>query len=226
MRNAEAPDAHCPSMNEQIVVPRSGIAAVLLAVAVGVLAACGSSESNDISAPPTSAGVRSYVGAAQGTAAFVAVVVDGSRALAYVCDGVPADPVGTPPTLQEWFNGPSDGGSVDVQQPGGRLQLQLTGADMTGSLTLADGRKVPVSGRTVDGDAGLHRAEAAGAEGRAVAGWILAADGQQRGGVGGFGKGTEVSGVRVLNLAQPTFSVQGLATARIAKVGITPIPIP
>jgi hypothetical protein len=79
----------------------------------------------------------------------------------------------------------------------------------------------------VDGDAGLYRAEAAGAQGKAVAGWILAADGQQRGGVGVESGGTtKISGVRVLTLSQPTFSLQGLATARIAKVGITPIPIP
>jgi hypothetical protein len=156
----------------------------------------------------------------------VAVVVDGSRALAYVCDGVPGEPVGTVPTVQAWFNGPSDGGAVDVQQPGGRLQLQLTDTDMTGTLTLPDGRNVAVTGRAVAGDAGLYRAEAAGSGGKALAGWILAADGQQRGGVGGDGSVAKISGSRVLNLSQPTFTLQGLATARIAKVGITPIPIP
>jgi hypothetical protein len=171
--------------------------------------------------------VRSYVGTAQGTGAFVSVVVDGSRALAYVCDGVPADPAGTPPTIQAWFNGPSDGRSVDVQQPAGRLQVQLAGTDMSGTLTLTDGRKLSVNGRIVDADAGLYRADVAGADGKAVAGWILAPDGQQRGGFGVESGGTtKLSGVRMLTLAQPTFSVQGLATARIAKVGITPIPIP
>ncbi len=92
--------------------------------------------------------MRSYVGTAEGTGAFVSVVVDGSRALAYVCDGVPADPVGTPPTIQAWFNGPSDGRTVDVQQPAGRLQLQLTGTEMSGTLTLTDGRQLPVEGES------------------------------------------------------------------------------
>jgi hypothetical protein len=215
-------------MNENIGVRRSSVVAlVAIALAVVLLGACGSSGSNGTSAPSPSATVRSYVGTAQGTGAFVSVVVDGSRALAYVCDGMPADPAGTPPTIQAWFNGPSDGRAVDVQQPVGRLQLQLTGTDMSGTLTLTDGREVRVSGRMVDGDAGLYRAEAAGAQGKAVAGWILAADGQQRGGVGvESGETTKISGVRVLTLSQPTFSLQGLATARIAKVGITPIPIP
>ena len=213
-------------MNENIVVRRWGVAAVLAALAVGMLAAC-SDGSNETTAPTTATAVRSYVGTAQGTAALVSVVVDGSRALAYLCDGVPADPTGTAPTIQAWFNGPSDGKAVDVQQPAGRLQLQLTGTDMTGTVTMADGRKLPVSGRAVDGDAGLYRAEAAGADAKAVGGWILAADGQQRGGVGVDSGGTsKISGTRPLNLTQPTFSVQGLATARIAKVGITPIPIP
>jgi hypothetical protein len=94
-------------------------------------------------------------------------------------------------------------------------------------VAVPDGRTLPVTGRVVDGDAGLYRAEASGAVGTAVAGWILASDGQQRGGVGIEDGGTKkISGVRVLNLSQPTFSGEGLATARIAKVGITPIPIP
>ncbi|HEX7275915.1 MAG TPA: hypothetical protein VF244_00935 [Acidimicrobiales bacterium] len=195
-----------------------------------VLAACGSSESNETTAPPTSETARSYVGTVEGTEAFVSVVFDGARALAYVCDGVPADPTGTTPTIQAWFNGPSDGATVDVQVAAGRLQLQLTDTDMAGTLTLPDGRRASVRGRSVapDGDAGLYRAEVSGDGGTAVGGWILAADGQQRGGVGGTEKGgtTTTSGVRVLSLSQPTFTAQGLASARIAKVGITPIPIP
>ena len=218
-------------MNENRTVRRWGVVG-LLALVAGVSVACGSSDSSDsdkASTPSGSADVRSYVGVATGTEAFVSVVVDGSRAMAYVCDGVPADPAGTTPTIQSWFNGSSDGEAVDVTGPGGRLQVQLTTTDMTGTLTLADGRTLPVSGRTVgaDADAGLYRAEASGAEGSAVGGWILAADGQQRGGVGTETGGTsKLSGARVLNLSQPTFSAQGLATARISKVGITPIPIP
>jgi hypothetical protein len=204
---------------------RAGVAGVLLALAV--LAGCGSDESDEASSRSLPAATRSYVGTAQGTDAFVAVVVDGSRALAYVCDGVPGDPAGTAPTVQAWFNGPSDGATVDLSQPDGRLQLRLSDTDVTGTLALADGRRVEVSGRAVTGDAGLYRAEAAGNDGKAVAGWILGPDGRQRGGVAGDGEGlARISGTRTLSLAQPTFTLQGLATARIAKVGITPIPIP
>lgn len=197
----------------------------VMGVALLVLAACGGG-SDDTAGPVPAATTRSYVGSAQGTAAFVAVVVDGSRALAYVCDGVPGEPLGTTPTVQEWFNGPSDGRAVSVTQAGGQLQLRLTDTDMSGTLTLADGRVMQVIGRATTGDAGLYRAESAGSGAKAVAGWILAADGQQRGGVGGEGSLPKLSGTKVLTLSQPTFSLQSLATARIAKVGITPIPIP
>lgn len=214
-------------MNKHMRASRTGVAGLLLAVVVTVLAGCGSNGEDEGSGPSGAAATRTYVGTVQGTAAFLAVVVDGSRALAYVCDGVPADPVGSPPTVQAWFNGPSDGKAVEVNQPGERLQLRLTDTDMTGTLALMDGRTASVTGRAVTGDAGLYRAEAAGSDSKAVAGWILAADGQQRGGVGGVsGSVPKSSGARVLNLAQPTFSIEGLATARIAKVGITPIPIP
>ncbi|HET7722631.1 MAG TPA: hypothetical protein VFK43_21880 [Acidimicrobiales bacterium] len=190
------------------------------------LAACGGGGSDETADPAPAAAVRTYVGSAQGTAAFVAVVFDGSRVLAYVCDGVPGEPAGTAPTIQAWFNTSSDGASVNATQPAGQLQLRLTETEMSGTLTLTGGRALPVTGRTAAGDAGLYRAEATGASAKAVAGWILTADGQQRGGVGGEGSLPKLSGARVLNLAQPTFTAQGLATARIAKVGITPIPIP
>ena len=197
------------------------------ALAVALLTNCSSGGSERPVAAAPSTTVRSFVGAVQGTAAFVSVVVDGSRALAYICDGVPGDPAGTAPTIQAWFNGASDGATVDVQQASGRVQLLLSATGMTGTVSLADGRRLAVNGQPVSADAGLYRADTAGAEGKGVAGWILAADGQQRGGFGvESGGAPKISGVRPLTLSQPTFSLQGLATARIAKVGITPIPIP
>ncbi len=205
---------------------RRALAHSLMVLALVALAACGEDGPDETAEPATPAAVRTYVGSAQGTAAFVAVVFDGSRVMAYVCDGVPGEPAGTAPTVQAWFNGPSDGAVVSVTQPAGQLQLQLTETEMSGTLTLTGGQALAVAGRTVAGDAGLYRAEATGTDAKAVAGWILAADGQQRGGVGGEGSLPRLSGTRTLNLAQPTFTVQGLATARISKVGITPIPIP
>src|SRR5829696_8888503 len=146
-------------MNSFLLGRRAAAAAVLLAFSSLVLAACGSDDSDDSPTVAPAATTRSYVGTAQGTAAFVGVVVDGTRVLAYLCDGKPGDPVGTAPTVQTWWNGTSDGRAVDVQQPAGRLKLTLTDTSMTGTVTFADGRSVPITGQAASGDAGLYRAE-------------------------------------------------------------------
>jgi hypothetical protein len=208
-------------MHVRLVTRRSIALLVAAAAALALLAGC-SSGSDEEAKPPASTGTHTYVGRAAGSEALIGVVVDGKRVLAYVCDGVPGEPVGTTPKVQAWFNGESDGGSVDVSQGGGRLKLDLTDSGMSGTVTLADGRTLQVTGETTTGDAGLYRSETTGPAGPAVAGWILAADGTQRGGVGG----SLTIGTTLLNTSQLTFSFQSLATARISRVGITPIPIP
>lgn len=203
------------------------VGAALVALAAALLAGCSSDGSDDKAGRPPPPR-RTYVGIAQGTSALVAVAVDGSRVLAYVCDGLPGEPLGTTPSIQAWFNARTDGRSVDLEQAGHRLQVELTDTTVSGTLTLADGRRISLSGQSVEGDAGLYRADPTGDGTKGVAGWILTADGEQRGGLmleGGGGVGKS-SGVQRLNLSQPTFTGQGLAAARIAKVGITPIPIP
>lgn len=201
--------------------------ALLMAVGIAASVGCSSSEPTGTAARTLSAGTHTYVGAVAGTGALMGVVVDGSRVLAYACDGMPADPVGTTPTVETWFNGTSSGGIVDVKQPNGRLQLQLTDTTMQGTLTLADGRDLRVTGGSVTGAAGLYRAEGTVNGARVLAGWIVAADGQQRGGFGTEVDGTrKLAGTKLLNLSQLTVNLQGLVTARVDKVGITPIPIP
>src|SRR3954454_5076027 len=68
-------------MNTPIVMRRAA-AASLVALALAVLAGCGSDRSDKSSSASPAATTRTYVGTAQGTPAFVAVVVDGTRALA------------------------------------------------------------------------------------------------------------------------------------------------
>lgn len=85
------------------------------------------------------------------------------------------------------------------------------------------GREHAVRGSAVAADAGLYRGESVSGP-AGIAGWILAADGTQRGGFGFEGGG----GLGVKQL-EPRLTQQVLtnsATLRIAKVGITPIPIP
>jgi hypothetical protein len=208
----------------------------LLVTAGALVAGCGSGQPASppaTTSSPAPAGT-SYVGTVAGSNAFVSVVVDGSRAMAYVCDGVPGADIGSavPPTVQVWFNGTSDGKSVDVSQPQGRLQLQLTGDTLSGTFTRAGGAPAAVTGQLVTGEAGLYRAEASGNGVSVLAGWILAASGEQRGGAGlegGGGVGLEGGGglgVPQLKTTQLQFNFRNLASSRIAKVGITPIPIP
>ena len=198
-------------------------AGLLLVVLVAVLAACGTSAppsaATSAAAPSNGAVVtRSYVGTVPGTSGFVSVVADGTRAMAYLCDGVPGS--GKPPTFQAWLSGASDGTTVDLTQPSGRLQLQLTESAFTGTFTPTGRSSIPLTGNVVSGDAGLYRAEGGGT----LAGWILAANGEQR----GAARDTSGSGFAVPRLQpnQTTISFQTLSNAKIGQVGITLIPIP
>jgi hypothetical protein len=171
---------------------------------------------------------RTYVATVRETAAFAAVVVDGERAMAYVCDGVPGDHDGTVPTIQAWFAGPWDGRTVDLGRPaGGRLQAAIDGATLRGAVILPDGRRFTLEGEEVRGRAGLYRAETQGMNPPGVAGWIVAKDGEQRGG------GTVVGpiGVTRLDLRQPRFTFPGASQTTPALVvsknlqGLVPSPL-
>lgn len=211
-------------------IGRAPLAALFAVLAAALVAACASPGATPPAAttaqaptPPAAETVRTFVGTLEGTDALLGVVVDGRRALAYVCDGVPGVPVGTTPTTQAWFNGASDGRAVDVSTPDGRLVLQLTDTAMTGTLSTG-GREVAVTGSAVSGDAGLYRGESESGP-RSLAGWIVAADGSQRGGVGTEG-GVRLGTVKLDPRLTTTLPLTNSALLRIAKVGITPIPIP
>lgn len=167
---------------------------------------------------------------------MLAVVVDGARALAYVCDGIPAENSGTPPSIAAWFNVPSDGRTVQAAAPAGTLSLALTDTTVTGTLAMPDGRVLQVDGSTVDGTAGLYRGESTSGP-KALAGWVVAADGTQRGSVRfdpggglGFDPGGGLGldpggGIRPLDTRVRSLQL-GRTSVSVSKVGITPIPIP
>jgi hypothetical protein len=213
--------------------PRARTAGVLLGALIVLLTSCGTSDtpstatsgmtaaSGSMSAPTPA---RSYVGTVAGTSALLSVVVDGKRILGYACDGKPGDGMaGTTPTIQTWFNGPSDGRTVDITRPAGHLQVQLTDTAMTGTLTLADGRPAAVTGTLVTGESGLFRAE----NDAAIGGWIRAANGEQRGAIGTKGvDGGGGVGTVLLKPSQTSITFNRLSSTKISQVGITMIPIP
>ena len=171
--------------------------AALLMLATGLLSACGD---DDKDASPTAA-PATYVGALPGTRVLVGIATNRSRIRAYACDG---RDVGT------WFDGTiKDGAAVLTAAGGQRLELKLGDGSASGSVTLGDGRERAFEAGAAEGDAGLYR----GTHKRNVAGWIVLADGTQR---GVFGTPTNFT-------AAPRITSKAIGDGRIS---ITPIPIP
>lgn len=155
--------------------------AVAVAVATGVgLAAAGcGSDSPGTARTATDRPQGSFVGRVLSSDAFVAVVTDGRRATAYVCDGKPG---GRGAVIGERFDGTVTGDRLNVASAGGaRLTATLSPRAVDGSIRFAgdeeprEFRAVPASGR-----AGYYRSDARDAQG-ADAAWIVLASGEQRG---------------------------------------------
>lgn len=180
--------------------------ACAVAVAAGaglVTAGCGSDSPG--AAQTATDGVRgSFVGRVLSSDAFVAVVTDGRRATAYVCDGKPGD---RGAVIGERFDGTVTADRLNVVSPGGaRLTATLGKRGVDGSIRLArageqlEFRAVPASGR-----AGYYRSAAADAQG-AEAAWIVLASGEQRGvrtRSGGVASGTPAERSRTREPAPP-----------------------
>lgn len=141
-----------------------------------------------------------------------------------MCDGLPGDE-GRSPTIQAWFTGTLDGHTANLKTSAERLRVEFAESTFTGRVSLRDGRSLRVSGNLVHGDAGLYRAESR--EGKSgVAGWIVAADGTQRGGTTGFSSGTVVATFSLTKLSlslAPTTSAPIVVSKNVQ--GLVPSPL-
>jgi hypothetical protein len=155
---------------------RRTLIAVLSATAVlGV--GCGGDEAEE--APAGAAPEGSFVGPVSGTDAYIAVVSDGERVTGYLCDGK---------ELSTWFDSEVEGTGADLlSRDGDDLgDATFSGGGVTGEVEV-DGQSQSFNATPATGDAGLYRAanveEADGelSEGEAEVGWIVLADGSQRG---------------------------------------------
>ena len=153
--------------------------AVAVAAGVGLASAGCGSDSLEVAQTATDRVHGSFVGRVLSSDAFVAVVTDGRRATAYVCDGKPGD---RGAVIGERFDGSVIADRLNVVSRGGaRLTATLGKRGVDGSIRLAPVgkqlafRAVPASGR-----AGYYRSEAADARGGDTA-WIVLASGEQRG---------------------------------------------
>ena len=132
-----------------------------------------------------------HVGTLPGTDAFVAIASDGSRVLAYVCDGTAESA-----SLWGWFEGDLIGGRADLVSANGLvLRLTTTRQGSTGTVVLRDGREITFTAESANGNASLWRWQGT-IEGAAIlAGRITLDDGRQRGGMVKDGLFTTAEGI-------------------------------
>jgi hypothetical protein len=185
------------------VITRAGRlgAAVVFGVGVVGLAACsdGYGDDSDDGGDQDSGAEQgtevvpaNLVGEVEGGEAFVAIVTgEDGEVTAYVCDGEEGEMAGT----GDWFTGELDGAELSLQaESGATLDAELTDDGATGTYTSADGTEQALTAAPAEGEAGLYRGE----EGDVVAGFIVANDGDDRGGMGIAG--------RMATFARPAFS--------------------
>ena len=173
------------------------IAAVTAIAAAGMLTGCGSGDDTPASA---TAPRTTYVGTLARSRALVGIVTRGDTVRAYVCDG---RKVGL------WFDDRVVDGKVAASANGSRLTATFAKRSATGSVTIDGGKPRRFVAVPAAGDAGLYRGAAKGY----VAGWVLLADGTQRGVL------TSRTGVSPAPRLTSTAIIDG-------RIGITPIPIP
>lgn len=145
----------------------------LLGLAFVLTAACGYSEDKK------EASAVSFASAVEGSDAFVGLVVDqdDDKVLAYVCDG---KSVGT------WLTGaPNEDGTLSLTAAdGARVSGRIAGGELAGTVTLpGDPTPHAFKARSVSEPAGLYRNKGEVQGQPAVGGWIVLADGSQRGGI-------------------------------------------
>jgi hypothetical protein len=150
---------------------------ILSLLGIMLLTACGN-ETTGGSASVESAGEvdNGFVGTLDGTDAFVALVVSGSNAAVYACDG--------DGEIAEYFWGPVDDNSTVALDSltGGSVHAELVDGAYTGTLTFPDGSEHAFTTERAVGDAGMYLVvgeQAVDAE--VSAGWILDNNGAERG---------------------------------------------
>jgi hypothetical protein len=123
-----------------------------------------------------------FAGELEGSDAFVAVVIDGANhVVAYACDGSDDHLA----EIAEWFHGAValDGSLVLTGADGTVLAADVTGDDITGTLSFDAERQHAFSLDPVTAPAGLYRAEATVDGEHYVGGWIELANHDERGAI-------------------------------------------
>ncbi len=217
---------HCTSPT--LLATRRALAALLTVVALIAGACASDDDAESTSAAPAAsseaAAEQTFVGKVDGSDTFVAIVTDGTRVLAYLCDGK---------AVWNYLDGTATATSVRAAEPGAATAIEATvsGTVVSGTVVLDDGGSPrPFTAELATGGAGFFR-RAAKAEGSVSNGaWIRLPTGEVRGkeltvDVSGPGTGTTTadtsaeSGITVPPDAQPV-SILGLAACGIAGMRV------
>lgn len=133
----------------------------------------GSTGSTVVTGTAVAAGPTTFVGAVDGTPLAVAAVVDRDRLVFYVCDGQNG-------RRSEGTLGP-DGFRTDVEGLG-PITVKRDGAALTGALEVG-ATSYPLHASPATGKAALLWASGDNGGAKVSAGWIVAPDGSETGGV-------------------------------------------
>lgn len=157
-------------------VAQSRFAALGVLFVMLALVACGGSKAapTNTAAPAAAANAipNSFVGTVPGTDAMIALTTTNGTSLSYVCDSK---------QIATWFKGSVTNNALDLTAANGNhLKATLSATGATGTVTLS-GKDFPFTAAPSTGDGGLFRAEQTANGANVVGGWIVSADGQQRG---------------------------------------------
>jgi hypothetical protein len=171
-----------------IHIPHCWLILLLLAL---VVTGCQASPQPSPTTPATALSTT-FAGIIPDTNRFVALVSNGQRARAYVCDGE---------TVAEWFNGEVNEGMVNLTSAGGaRLQATLGTTGVKGSLALVEETAVAFTAEQVTAPAGLYRAEENVDGVQYVGGWIVLPDGQIQGALRTVGDDPVITARRAISI--------------------------
>lgn len=168
------------------------------------------------SAPPSVTPVAQQVfsgSTVDGTA--LAVVVDGDRAAAYLCDGA---------TVEAWLEGAVDGDSITLRGRDGATVISATGAtgSTLGGSGSAGGRAVEFSIAAAGPPAGVYEARVQVGDVEVRLGWAVSADGTP---VGVQNRGGRRAAAPPLTLPAANFELDGvLHTAELRDGGDDVVP--
>jgi hypothetical protein len=170
------------------LIRRMPLLTVLSTALVLSLASCGGDDDSAAdkgSPPPDSPPKGVFVGKAEGSGPYVALVTDGKEVTGYVCNG--NKDAGVDEIVSVWLKPTAvASGKAALENRKGESvgTVAFSQAGATGTISVG-GKDVSYAADLADGDAGLYRATkgAWDTPGSIEAGWIVLADGTQRGAI-------------------------------------------